>query len=512
MDERADGNADEYVDVVVVGSGISGIGAGYHLQTMCPNRSYLILEGRHDIGGTWDLFRYPGVRSDSDMHTLGYRFKPWTAAKAIADGPSILAYLRETVAEFGIDRHIRFGHSVRRAEWSSEDATWTVSAARTTADGRSEPVTITCNYLFMCAGYYSYTEPYDAGIPGLDRFEGHIVHPQFWPDDLAHAGERVVVIGSGATAMTLVPAMAETARRVTMLQRSPTYVVARPDQDAIANGLRRVLPEKVAYAVTRRKNVTLQQLFYDQCRKKPAKWKGKLVGLVRKELPEVDVDTHFTPRYGPWDQRLCLLPNGDLYEAIRAGRVDVVTDTIDTVTPTGIRLSSGRELDADIIVTATGLQLVVLGGVEITVDGRPVDFSETWTYKGFAYSDVPNLASSFGYINASWTLRADLTCEYVCRLLNHMDATGTRQCTPRLRPSDSGMPARPWIVGFSSGYVQRVLHQMPKQGDREPWINPQRYSRDRKLFRKGPLDDGVMTFTRPTSAADRTALTATTAD
>jgi cation diffusion facilitator CzcD-associated flavoprotein CzcO len=508
VDERVD----EYVDVVVIGAGISGIGAGYHLQTMCPNRSYAILEARGDIGGTWDLFRYPGVRSDSDMHTLGYRFKPWTAAKAIADGPSIMAYLREAVAEFGIDRHIRFGHSVSRAEWSSDDATWTVFADRQTADGASEPVTITCNYLFMCAGYYSYSEPYDARIPGLDGFEGRIVHPQFWPDDLDDAGKRVLVIGSGATAMTLVPAMAATAGHVTMLQRSPTYVVGRPDQDTIANGLRRVLPDKVAYAITRRKNVILQQLFYDQCRKNPAKWKGKLVGLVRKELPGTDVDTHFTPRYGPWDQRLCLLPNGDLYQAIRAGRVDVVTDTIDTVTPSGIRLTSGRELDADIIVTATGLQLVVLGGVEITVDGRPVDFSDTWTYKGFAYSDVPNLASSFGYINASWTLRADLTCEYVCRLLNHMDGTGTRQCTPRLRPSDLGMAARPWIVGFSSGYVQRVLHLLPKQGDREPWINPQRYSRDRKLFRRGPLDDGVMTFTRPPPAATETVTATTSAD
>jgi monooxygenase len=490
----------EYVDVVVVGAGISGIGAGYHLQTMCPNRSYAILEGRDDIGGTWDLFRYPGVRSDSDMHTLGYRFKPWTAAKAIADGPSIMAYLRETLTEFGIDRHIRFRHQVRRAEWSSADATWTVHAERSDADGTTEAITIRCNYVFMCSGYYSYTDPYDAQIPGLERFQGQVVHPQFWPEDLDDAGRRVVVIGSGATAMTLVPAMAATAGHVTMLQRSPTYVVARPDEDAIANRLRRHLPERLAYDLTRRKNVALQQFFYNRSRQQPQKVKRQLLDLTRKALPGVDVDTHFTPRYNPWDQRLCLIPNGDLFDAINAGRVDVVTATIDTVTETGIRLTDGAELEADIIVTATGLQLVTLGQVEFVVDGRPIDFSQTWTYKGFAYSDVPNLASSFGYINASWTLRADLTCEYVCRLLNHMTATGTLQCTPRLRPEDAGMRPRDWIEGFSSGYVQRVMHLMPKQGDREPWINPQSYRRDKKMFRKGAVDDGVMQFTRPARA------------
>jgi cation diffusion facilitator CzcD-associated flavoprotein CzcO len=487
---------DEYVDVVVVGAGISGIGAGYHLQTMCPGRTYAILEGRDDLGGTWDLFRYPGVRSDSDMHTLGYSFKPWTAAKSIADGPSILAYLRETAAEFGIDRHIRFRHNVDRAEWSSDDATWTVSATRTGDDGSAEPVTIVCNYLFMCAGYYSYSQPYEAEIPGLERFTGQVLHPQFWPDDLDFAGRLVVVIGSGATAMTLVPAMSDTAAHVTMVQRSPTYVAARPDEDVVANALRKVLPDKLAYDLTRRKNVALQQWFYGNCRKHPAKNKERLIGLTRKALPGVDVDTHFTPRYNPWDQRMCLIPNGDLYESIRSGRVDVVTDTIETVTETGLRLTSGAELEADVIVTATGLQLVTLGEVDITVDGEPIDFHDTWTYKGFAYSDVPNLASSFGYINASWTLRSDLICAYVCRLLNHMDATGTRACTPRLRPTDAGMPERPWIVGFSSGYVQRVMHLLPKQGDREPWINPQNYKRDKKMFRKGEVDDGAMQFTR----------------
>jgi monooxygenase len=488
------GVENEHVDVVVVGAGISGIGAGFHLQDRCPDRSYLILEGRDDIGGTWDLFRYPGVRSDSDMHTLGYSFKPWTAAKAIADGPSILEYLRETVREFGIDRHIRFRHLVRRAEWSSADARWTLEVERPDA---GDTVQITCNFLFMCSGYYSYRGGYTPEFAGRERFSGTIVHPQAWPDDLDYDGKRVVVIGSGATAMTLVPAMAERAEHVTMLQRSPTYVVSRPDQDAIANGLRKVLPDDLAYRITRWKNVKLQAFFYGRTRKQPAKVKQQLVGLVRKEIGDVcDVDQHFTPRYDPWDQRLCLIPNGDLYTSIKDGRASVVTDHIVEFTETGIRLESGAELPADIIVTATGLNLVTLGEMDVVVDGEPVDFSTTWTYKGLAYSGVPNLVSTFGYINASWTLRADLTSEYVCRLLRHMSETGTVQCTPRLRPSDRTMPERPWIEGFSAGYMQRVMHRFPKQGDREPWINPQSYSVDKQMFRKGDIDDGVMQFER----------------
>jgi cation diffusion facilitator CzcD-associated flavoprotein CzcO len=484
----------EHFDVVVVGAGISGIGAAYHLQTMCPDRSYVILEGRDDIGGTWDLFRYPGVRSDSDMHTLGYSFKPWTAEKAIADGPSIMAYLRETVAENGIGPHIRFGHLVRRAEWSSDDATWTVEAQR--AD-TGEAVRFTCGFLFMCSGYYSYKAGYTPDFPGRERFQGRIVHPQQWPEDLDYAGKKVVVIGSGATAMTLVPAMAATAAHVTMLQRSPTYVVSRPDVDKVANGLRKVLPDKVAYGITRWKNTTMQQLIYKKTRTDPDKVREQLLSEVREQLgPDYDVEKDFTPTYNPWDQRLCLLPNGDLFQAMRWGKASVVTDTIDTFTEHGIRLASGPELEADIIVTATGLQLVTLGEMDVVVDGEQVDFSTTWTYKGLAYSDVPNLVSSFGYINASWTLRADLTCEYVCRLLNHMRDTSTVQCTPRLRPSDRTMPARPWIDDFSPGYIQRMLPALPRQGDREPWINPQNYAKDKKMFRKAPLDDGVMQFTR----------------
>ena len=489
----------EHFDVVVVGAGISGIGAGYHLQAMSPDRSYVILEGRADIGGTWDLFRYPGVRSDSDMHTLGYSFKPWTSEKAIADGPSILAYLRETVSEFGIDRHIRFGHLATNAEWSSDDARWTVTATDISTDTSTtggERREFTCNYLFMCSGYYSYKAGHTPEFAGLEQFQGTVVHPQQWPEDLDYAGRRVVVVGSGATAMTLIPAIAKTAAHVTMLQRSPTYVAAGPDKDVIANTLRKVLPAKAAYAVTRKKNIALQQFIYGQSRTKPARMKANLIKRVRKALgPDYDVATHFTPTYNPWDQRLCLVPNGDLFDAINSGRASVVTDHIDTFTPTGIRLQSGEELAADIVVTATGLELVTLGEMRFVVDGEPVDFAQTWTYKGFAYSGVPNLASSFGYINASWTLRADLTCEYVCRLLNHMATTGTVQCTPRLRPEDAGMPERPWIDGFTAGYMQREMHRFPRQGDHEPWINPQSYTRDKKMFRTSALEDGAMQFT-----------------
>jgi cation diffusion facilitator CzcD-associated flavoprotein CzcO len=484
--------SNRHVDVLVIGAGISGIGAAYHLQTESPDRTYLVLEGRSDIGGTWDLFRYPGVRSDSDMHTLGFEFKPWNSEKSIADGPSIMAYLRETVAEYGIDRRIRFGHRVRRADWSSPDATWTVHVEL--ADGT--PTTYTCNYLSMCSGYYSYREGYTPDFAGRERFRGPVVHPQAWPDDLDVAGKRVVVIGSGATAMTLVPALAHTAAHVTMLQRSPTYVAAGPDVDVIANGLRKVLPDKVAYSITRQKNTALQQLLYKRMRKNPDKAKDFLLKRVRKALgPDYDIATHFTPSYAPWDQRLCLVPNGDLFDAINDGSASVVTDLIDTFTEIGVALQSGEHLDADIIVTATGLNMVSLGEVEIVVDGEPVDFSQTIAYKGFAYSDVPNLASTFGYVNASWTLRADLIARYVCRLLNHMQATGTDTCTPRLRASDASMSTRPLLDHLSSGYVTRAADQFPRQGDREPWINPQDYNKDKALFRKSPVDDGVMIFT-----------------
>jgi cation diffusion facilitator CzcD-associated flavoprotein CzcO len=484
----------ERVDVVVVGAGLSGIGAGYHLQTMSPDRSYVILEGRDGLGGTWDLFKYPGVRSDSDMHTLGFSFKPWTEAKSIADGPSILAYLKDTVAQFGIDQHIRYGQLVSKAEWSSDDATWTVTS---TDKHTGASKTIECSFLFMCSGYYSYKKGHTPEFVGRERFKGTIVHPQEWPLNLDYAGKRVVVIGSGATAVTIVPSMAQHAAHVTMLQRSPTYMVSRPDHDALANRMRKVLPEKMAYSITRFKNTWRQQLVYNKTRTDPDKVKKLLLGGIQLELgADYDIAKHFTPNYNPWDQRLCLVPNGDFFKAMREGKASVVTDHIASFTETGIQLTSGEHLEADVIVTATGLELVTLGEMDFIVDGKQVDFSQTWTYKGFAYSDIPNMASTFGYINASWTLRSDLTAEYVCRLLNHMRKKGVAQCTPRLREQDRNMKQRPWIDGFSSGYMQRMMHRMPRQGDHEPWINPQNYRRDKKMFKHSPIDDGVMQFTK----------------
>jgi cation diffusion facilitator CzcD-associated flavoprotein CzcO len=484
----------EHVDVVVVGAGLSGIGAGYHLQTMSPDRSYVILEGRESLGGTWDLFKYPGVRSDSDMHTLGFSFKPWTEAKSIADGPSILKYLKQTVSQFGIDKHIRYGQLVTKAQWSTDDAQWTVTSTNK-ATGATN--TYTCSFLFMCSGYYSYKKGHTPEFTGRERFKGTIVHPQEWPTDLDYAGKRVVVIGSGATAVTIVPSMADKAAHVTMLQRSPTYMVSRPDHDVLANRMRKVLPPKMAYNLTRFKNTWRQQLVYNKTRTNPNKVKQLLLGGIQLELgAEYDIAKHFTPNYNPWDQRLCLVPNGDFFKSMREGKASVVTDHIASFTETGIQLASGEHLDADIIVTATGLELVTLGEMDFFVDGNQVDFAKTWTYKGFAYSDIPNMASTFGYINASWTLRSDLTAEYVCRLLNHMRKKGVAQCTPRLREQDRNMKERPWIDGFSSGYMQRMMHRMPRQGDHEPWINPQNYRRDKKMFKHSPIDDGVMQFSK----------------
>jgi monooxygenase len=476
----------EHFDVLIVGAGLSGIGAAYHLQDRCPGKTYAILEGRDAIGGTWDLFRYPGIRSDSDMYTLGYRFKPWVEAKAIADGPSIRKYVRDTAAENGIDRHIRYHHMVKRADWSSQTARWTV-----TADVAGAPTTLTCNFLFMCSGYYDYAGGHDPAFPGRDSFAGKIVHPQFWPQDLDYAGKKIVVIGSGATAVTLVPQMAKTAAHVTMLQRSPTYVVSRPAEDAQANWLRTKLPAKTAYAITRWRNVLFGMLFFRLARKNPAKTKENLIGMVRKELgPDYDVATHFTPRYNPWDQRLCLVPDSDLFEALRTGAASVVTDKIETFTPTGITLESGKTLDADVIVTATGLKMSLLSNIAVSVDGVAKAMSRTMSYKGMMYSDVPNMASSFGYTNASWTLKCDLTCEYVCRLINHMARTGTQIATPKGDPSVQELP---WL-DFSSGYVQRALDVLPKQGATKPWKLYQNYALDMVTLRFGKVDDGTMKF------------------
>ena len=425
------------------------------------------------------------------MYTLGYAFRPWEEPKAIADGPSILRYIEATAREGGIDQHIRFGHRVTRASWSTPDARWTVEAEL--ASG--ETVRLTCYFLFMCSGYYRYEAGYTPDFAGADQFAGRIVHPQVWPEGFDYTGQRVVVIGSGATAVTLVPAMAKTAAHVTMLQRSPTYVVARPAEDAIANAHRRWLPAKAAYALTRWKQVLLGMYIFRLCRRSPERAKRLILSGVRMALGrDYDVQKHFTPRYNPWDQRLCLVPDGDLFEAIQSGKASMVTDEIDTFNASGIRLKSGQQLDTDLIVTATGLQLQVLGGMQITVDGAPVDMAQTLSYKGCMYSGVPNLASAFGYTNASWTLKADLTCEYVCRLLNHMRSKGLRQATPG--NTDPTLTTEP-LIDFSSGYVQRAQHLSPKQGSRAPWKLYQNYPKDILLLRYGRVDDGVLQFTPP---------------
>jgi monooxygenase len=479
----------EHFDVVIVGAGLSGIGAGFHLQQKCPGKSYVILEGRDCIGGTWDLFRYPGIRSDSDMFTLGYSFKPWTDPKAIADGPSILTYVRETAAENGIDKKIRFRHRVKRASWSTQDARWTVEAER--GEGTGDMVRFTCNFLFSCSGYYRYSDGYTPEFAGRDDFKGQIIHPQKWPDKLDYAGKRVVVIGSGATAVTLVPAMAERAAHVTMLQRSPTYVVSRPAQDKLAISLREKFGKNIAYHAIRWRNVLLGLAFFQFARRRPARFKRMVLGGVRLALgPDYDI-ANFNPSYNPWDQRLCLVPDGDLFRSINEKRASVVTAGIDRFTESGIRLKDGSELPADIIVTATGLVLQLLGGMETVVDGRTIDFATTMNYKGMMYSDVPNLASAFGYTNASWTLKCDLTCEYVCRLLNYMDRHGYKQCMPHnVDPSIERLPA----LDFSSGYVQRALATLPKQGSRRPWRLFQNYAFDIVALRFGKIDDGVMKY------------------
>ena len=470
----------------MVGAGISGISAAYHLQTRCPGKTYAILEARESLGGTWDLFRYPGVRSDSDMYTLGYSFMPWTDPKAIADGPAILRYVRETAEAFGIDRKIRYGLKVTRARWSSEAARWTVEARKATG----EEATFTCRFLFMCAGYYDYDAGYTPALEGRERFRGRIVHPQHWPPELDYAGKRVVVIGSGATAVTLVPELSKTAAHVTMLQRSPTYIVSVPARDRVANWLRARLPSEAAYATTRWKNVTLGMATYALCRRYPGRMKRLLVGGVRRQVgPGVDVARHFTPAYDPWDQRVCLVPDGDLFKAMKSGRASVVTDHIATFTEAGIKLRSGAELPADLVITATGLTLKFLGGMQLQVDGETIEPARTMAYKGMMCSDVPNLALALGYTNASWTLKCDLTSEYVCRLLNHMDARGYTRAVPRR--NDPSVKEAP-LIDFSSGYVQRMIDKLPRQGSSVPWKLYQNYALDRMALRHGRIEDGAL--------------------
>jgi len=485
----------EHLDVLIVGAGLSGVGAACQLKTTLPGKSFAIFEARETMGGTWDLFRYPGIRSDSDMFTLGYSFAPWKSPKSIADGPSILAYIKETAREFGVDDKIRYQHKVLRAEWSSDDAQWTVEAERSDT---GERVVVTANFLMMCAGYYRYDEGYSPSFQGMDRFNGQIIHPQHWPEDLDYAGKRVVVIGSGATAVTLVPAMADTAAHVTMLQRTPTYIVSLPGRDPIAQLLSKFLPQKLLYPIVRWKNVLLSMLSYQISRKKPHVMKNLIRKGLQKQLPEgFDIDKHFKPPYDPWDQRMCVVPDGDLFDAIKKDSVDIVTDEIDTFTETGIKLRSGQELAADIIVTATGLNMLAIGGLQLIVDGKPVVLSETVGYKGMMFSGVPNLAAAIGYTNASWTLKCDLVIQYVTRLLAHMDANGFKQVTPRW--TDAELPNTPF-VDLKSGYVLRSVEDFPKQASREPWRLYQNYVRDLVMLRHRPLVDEALEFTSPKQA------------
>jgi monooxygenase len=480
----------DHFDVLIIGGGLSGVCAGVSLERKCAQTTYAILESRESIGGTWDLFRYPGVRSDSDMFTLGYSFKPWTGQKAIPDGDSILDYVRDTASEYGIERNIRFNHRVKSASWSSEDAAWTIEAER---GPEKEIVRLTCNFVLVCSGYYDYAEGFTPVFPGRKNFSGAVVHPQKWPRDLDYAGKRIIVIGSGATAVTLVPEMAKSAASVTMLQRSPSYVVSMPYHDKIANFLRRRLPLTSSYRLIRWKNILFTIYFFALCKRKPERAKRWLLKQVRGALgDDYDVGKHFTPRYNPWDQRLCLVPDGDLFYAIKSGKANMVTDEIETFTENGIKLRSGMELEADIIVTATGLNLLLLGGIQFRVDGRAVDFSKTMLYKGAMYSGVPNVASVFGYTNASWTLKCELTCNYVCRLLIHMKKTGARVCVPQ--NDDASIEEARWL-NLSSGYIQRVIDKLPKQGSKSPWKLHDNYVLDSMTLRADSFDDGIMRFT-----------------
>jgi cation diffusion facilitator CzcD-associated flavoprotein CzcO len=476
----------EHVDVLIVGAGLSGIGAACHLRERHPQRSFAILEARERMGGTWDLFRYPGVRSDSDMFTLGYNFRPWHDAQAIAPGPAILEYIRETAREHDVERQIRYGRRVVAASWSSQEARWTVTVEH--ADG-GESEQITCRFLYGCTGYYRYDEGYIPDLAGISGFRGTVVHPQRWPEDLDWSGKRVVVIGSGATAVTLVPAMAESAAHVTMLQRSPTYVVSLPGRDRLAERLARVLPDAAAYALTRAKNIAMMTGSYRLSRRAPQFMRRMIERAAIRRLPAgFDVSTHFNPSYDPWDQRMCLVPDGDLFEALSDGSASIVTGHIETFTEHGVRLASGEELEADIVVTATGLRLLALGGIELTVDGEPVSLADSVAYKGMMLSGVPNLVLTLGYSNASWTLKADLVAGYVCRLLAYMDDRRYDICVPEA-PAAS-VPREPFL-NLQSGYVLRALDELPKQAAEYPWRLRQSYLRDIPLLRRGPVHDGM---------------------
>ncbi len=479
----------EHLDVLIIGAGLSGIGSAYYLQTDCPDKSYAIVEARSCIGGTWDLFKYPGIRSDSDMYTLGYTFKPWKEQKAIADGPAILNYIRETAAENDIEKHIRFNHRVVRSSWSSEKALWTVEIEEGAAKNR---LVITCDFLFACSGYYDYDAGYTPDFKGVNDFKGTIVHPQKWTEDIEYKDKRVIVIGSGATAVTLVPELAKSAKHVIMLQRSPTYIVSRPSEDKVAKWLHRLLPSKMAYALARWKNVLISIYLYTMSRKSPQQVKKYFMSMIQKSLgADYPVKTHFNPRYNPWDERICLVPDGDLFQSIKEGSSEVVTDHIERFTQGGILLQSGKELAADLVVTATGLKIKVIGGMEMVVDGKVIKTSELTTYKGVMFSDVPNFAGVVGYTNNSWTLKCDLVNQYLCRLLNYMDKNDFKRCTPRLH--EDAMESKP-AINFTSGYIRRAADVIPKQGAKFPWKLHQNYIKDIFLLKYRSLKDDALEF------------------
>lgn len=481
----------EYRDILIIGAGLSGIAAAYYFHKNCPHKSYLILEGRDAMGGTWDLFRYPGIRSDSDMHTLGYSFRPWIGDKALADGESIRNYIRETAAAYGIDRDIRYQQHVISASWSSEDARWTLEVGV----GAEKVIQhYSCNFLYMATGYYDYDGGYTPNWSGMERYQGQLVHPQKWPDDLDYTGKKVLVIGSGATAVTLVPAMAEKAAHVTMLQRTPTYIVSRPAIDGLPNRLEHFLPNKIAHQIVRWKSILLQMYFYLFAQRFPETTKKSIKQMVRDELgSDYDVEKHFSPPYNPWDQRLCLVPDSDLFKMMRAGKVSIVTDTLTEFTETGVCLASGERIDADIIVTATGLAIKLVGGLQLIVDSETIVANKLLSYKGLMFSHIPNFAQASGYTNASWTLKCELIAQYVCRLLNYMDKHDYVQCVPL--PQDEPMETKP-LIGLTSGYIQRAVDTMPRQGNKNPWRVYQNYLLDVLLLRYGKVNDAAMVFSK----------------
>ncbi|WP_237881409.1 flavin-containing monooxygenase [Pseudomonas sp. PGPR40] len=482
---------DEHLDVLIIGAGLSGVGAAYHLMQQCPGKSFAVLEGRSALGGTWDLFRYPGIRSDSDMYTLGYNFKPWSDPQAIADGPSIRSYIEQTARENGIDRKIRYQHKVLKADWCTDSATWTLEVQR---GDEPEPLRLSCQHLLMCTGYYRYEAGYTPEFPGREQFKGELIHPQLWPENFDYTGKKVVVIGSGATAVTLVPAMTDKARHVTMLQRSPSYVINLPKEDVLSNVLRRFLPEKWVYRLARGRNVALQMVFFYLAKAFPDQVRKALLGKARRQLGQGFDMRHFSPSYKPWDERVCAVPDGDLFKVLRQGKASVVTDHIDTFTETGIRLKSGQMLEADVIITATGLDLMLFGGMQVAVDGKPFDAAQSMGYRGIMLRDLPNAAVVLGYTNASWTLKADLSSEYFCRLINHMDAISMRQCTPC---NTTGEVKTAPFLNLNSGYIQRVADKLPSQGDRAPWKLYQNYALDLVLLRFGKVEDGYLVFSSP---------------